>query len=481
MSAQNDPGLKRRDFVRLCAAAPVGASLAMTGPTSAADAPASPRTWREPARDVPVMAEYDVLVCGGGPAGCAAAIAAARLGTKTLLVEKDGYLGGTTVSQLVVPILSTNGVDFQGVWHEWIAALRRRGGVSDLTRYRKTARNVEVEWFEGSVDPEMVKFAWDELLSAAGADILHHVLIAGAILEDGGIRGVLAETRAGRRAILARRVIDSTGDGAVCAAAGVPWEQGAEGKPWAMAVTKNFRVGNIPDFDKVKPGLASGVFGRSIGRRPEALGGIPLYKVNPLDPWDLTRAERDGRAAARRAVESRRKDPKFKDIYLVDTSSHVGVRSSRRIRGIAVATAADAMELRKYPDGIARASWEIDIHTPEAGAANLAPWDTPDYRRRMERTRAGDYFDIRFGCIVAAGVDNLLVAGRCLSAEHIAQAGLRIQQTCQATGQAAGTAAALSLKENVMPRVLDPKKVVEQLAKDRAAVEPAFESLKGLG
>ncbi|MFP4058460.1 MAG: FAD-dependent oxidoreductase [Candidatus Brocadiia bacterium] len=435
------------------------------------------KTVREPEREVPVLGEWDVAVCGGGPAGCAAAIAAARHGARTLLVEQLGFLGGTTVMSLVVPILSTNGVDFQGVWHEWIRALRRRNGVSPLTR----GHPVGAHWLVGSVDPELVKYAWDELLGDAGAGLLHYALVAGAVVEAGRIRGVLVETKAGRRAILARRVVDCTGDGAVCAQAGVPWEQGIDGQKWAMGVGFMWRMGNVPAVAEATPGQGVRGFGRTVGRRPECLGGmVRLLRVDPLDPWHLTRAAQEGRAEVWRRLAAARERPGLEDAYLVDTALYPGVRQSRRIHGLATATGADAMEFRKYPDGVARASWEVDIHSPTHPRAKGVAYDDPAYRPRIEAAKRGDYFDVRYGCLVAQAVDNLLVAGRCLSAEHEAQASLRIQQTCVATGQAAGTAAALSLQARTTPRELDPAALVARLEEDRGSVEPAFDLLRDL-
>ncbi|MFA6293447.1 MAG: FAD-dependent oxidoreductase [Victivallales bacterium] len=462
--------------------------------------------YEEPARSVPVLGHWDVVVCGGGAAGCAAAIAAARLGAKTLLIEKDGYLGGATVSQLVSHVLSTNGVDFQGVWHEWIRALRARGGVCALTG--------SPPHYRSGVDPEKVKYAWDDLLTAAGACQLLHTCCSCAIVEDGVCRGLLVETKGGRRAVFAKRVIDCTADGAVCASAGVPWEQGDGSHPWGQSLTKVFRMGNVrwPECDyapeatesarkAVASAIAHGEYdtpvlanGRGInyGMAPHVHRSVMPYRtemnvfasrvlrINPLDPWDLTRAEREGREQAWQCADAlKRFAPGFEQAYMLDTNAHIGLRDSRRIRGIATAKGEDVMQFRKHPDGIARSSWDIDIWPADSYSAPAVDRESPEYQMRKAKMLGGDYFDIRYGCLVAYGVDNLLVAGRCLSAECMAQASLRIQQTCQSTGQAAGVAAALSLRTDQTPRELDPQAVVAQLNTDRD-VEPAFDSLKTL-
>lgn len=454
----------------------------------------------EPARDVPVLADYDVVVCGGGPAGCAAAIASARLGARTLLVEKYGYLGGAAVAQLVCTVHSTNGADLQGIWHEFMSGLLRRGAVRPFTAQR----------IDTTFDPEQTKYVWDELLSAAGADLLHHVHAAGAVVEQGAVRGVFAETCAGRRAILGRRVIDCTGDGMVAAAAGVPCEQGDGTTPWGMALSKVFRLGNAqwpeadPDPTTVRrvekewaEAVARGEFTlpelastREIAAKLRVrYGALPdyrrevrcmhharIYRVNPLDPWDLTRAEREGREQARQTAQAYcRYMPGFESAYLLDTSHMVGLRASRRLRGLATATAEDVKWLRKYPDGIARCSWPVDIWPADKNQARSSFSSTPEFPAWRDKLLAGDYYDIRYGCLVAQGVDNLLMAGRCVSCDFEAQASLRIQQTCMATGQAAGAVAALSLAAGTVPRLLDPRLVVEQLKKDRAAVAPAFD------
>ncbi len=453
---------------------------------------------------VPVIDDYDVLVCGGGAAGCAAAIGAARHGVRTLLIEKDGYLGGATVSQLVAHILSTNGVDFQGIWHEWARAVKARGGLAGGGLERRPGQ------IRGGVDPEVVKYAWDDLLEANGVDQLLHTWCSTAVVEEDICRGVIVETRAGRAAITAKRVIDCTADGVVCASAGVEWEQGSEKKPWNQALTKVFRMGNVnwpkngyeeEDIEAARNALEKAV-NRGEYDSPVVVNGrvvrystgdwvhrsVPEYRtehnlfpsrilhVNPLDPFEMTRAEREGREQAWQCADFLKRHVKgYENSYLLDTNAHIGLRDSRRIKGIAAATHDDAWNLNKYPDGIARSSWDIDIWPGDSYDAPAVPRDEEYYRERQSRVAEGDWFDIRYGCLVAEGVDNLLVGGRCISAERAAQASLRIQQTCMSTGQAAGTAAALSLKNDKTPRELAPEKVVAQLEKDRD-IEPAFDN-----
>ena len=454
-------------------------------------------TYREPAKDLKVLGHWDVIVAGGGPAGCAAAWAAARRGARTLIVEKSGHLGGQTVDALVCAILSTNGVDFQGVWHDWIRALRRRRGDNELRRKGD-------QMMITTVYPEAVKYAWDDLLSEAGVEFLHHAHVGGAIVEEGVLKGVILDTRAGRQAAFAKRVVDGTGHGIVCHEAGVPWEQGDGTNKWAMALTKVFRLSgmnwdNITYTDEIiaraeaelDAAIARGEFVTPTVKRALKYAQLKLWdmgggrgqimsvlsrvlKVDPLDPWDFTRAEREGRAQAWEGAEAyRRFIPGCENAYLLDTSYQIGVRSTRRVQGLVRLTDDDAWQLRKQSNSIARSSWDIDIWPADSYTKEAVPRDDADYKKRHAKVAAGDYFDIPYGCIVAAGVDNLLMAGQCLSASHVAESSLRIQQTCMATGQAAGTAAAMSIELNVTPRELDPAPLLAQLAKDRD-VEPAY-------
>ncbi len=463
-----------------------------------------------PARELPVLTECDVLVCGGGAAGCAAALGAARHDADVLLTERFGYLGGATVTQWVFHILSTNCVDFQGVWHDWMRAVGARGGVVD---YGIMCQNGNNYLYRSGVDPEVVKYAWDDMLAAAGVRLLHHAWCVNALIEDGVIVGVVIESRAGRQVILAKRVIDATGDGIVCDAAGVPWEQGDGVHPYNQAMTKIYRLGNAQrpesytpqqredlqkklaasnakdEFDSpvVRNGRAiqyavSGAFKSCPSYRRE-LNAVAsrVLEVNPVDPFDFTRAEREGREQARQcAAFAKKYIPGYEDSYLLGTSEHIGLRDSRRIHGVQTVTDDDAVLFRKRPaDGIARSSWDIDIWPGDSYDNPAVPRHTEAYKKRIDALRTGEYFDIPYGCIVAAGIENLFVAGRCISAERQAQASLRIQQTCQSLGEAAGVAAAMSLDAGTLARDVAVDRLRRQLETDRD-VEPAFETVNNV-
>ncbi|HBC88658.1 MAG TPA: hypothetical protein DCZ94_17065 [Lentisphaeria bacterium] len=419
-------------------------------------------------RKIPVLGEYDVIVCGGGPAGCAAAISAARHGAKTLLVEKYGFLGGAAVTQMVGVVLSTNAVDFQGIWNVWANRLKQKNSIAPMVK-SPSHFYPGCSWFRSSLNIETVKQVWDELLDEAGVEILFFAHIYDAVVENKAIKGIAVHTRTGRQFIMGRRIVDATGDAVVCHEAGVEWDRGVKGKLWPQAVslncrtggTKYWRKGNVPRTDAP-----------NTGGRPERLFRKDLLRIDPLDPVAVSAAVRKLR---RKLWHESEKFPA--DKYLVDTSMELGVRTSRIIRGLSRVTDDDAWFCRKASDSIAKSSWEIDIHPPDDGPIPERWFHSRSkvYAERAARIMAGDYFDIPYGCIVASGVDNLVVAGRIVSSGYMAQGSLRIQQTCMSTGEAAGMAAALSINENKTPRKLDPKLVVKKLEQDRERIKPAFD------
>ena len=370
--------------------------------------------------------------------------------------------------------------------------------------------------FRCGVDPEIVKYAWEDLLDAAGCEMLFHSWISKAVVEENAVKGVVAETKSGSFAIFAKRVIDCTGDGLVCALAGADWEQGNGREKWNQSLTKVFRMGNVkwpekpytPEenekyCEEAAEAVENGTFdspivanGRVVGyavaesihkytmvpyRTEMSLVPSRVLKVNPLAPWELSNAEREGRKQAWQSAEFIRTHLRgYENAYLLDSSAHIGVRDSRRIKGIDKVSKNDAESFRKRTDSIARSSWDIDIWPGDSYSKPAVPRGNKDYQKRMEiLAMEGEFFDIPYGSIIAAGLDNLLVAGRCISAEREAQASLRIQQTCQATGEAAGLVAAISINKNLTPAQTPVYEILEELTKIRN-IEPAFECLKNL-
>jgi hypothetical protein len=366
---------------------------------------------------------------------------------------------------------------------------------------RRNSRKYELA---GTWDPEAIKVAWDGLLSEAGVSILHHVHASGVLLEDDAIAGLFLETRAGRVMVRADRVIDCTGDGAVGAHAGVEWAQGDGSHLYALAATKVLRLGNVKNagepiddeqrqaleealrransnHEYTAPEIVSGrvlnyARGRGLalpGHRSEVLLVVSrLLELDPLDAYQVSEAEREGRRRAHEIADFfRRHVPGFEDSYLLDTANDLGIRSSRRLRGRETVTTDDLWSLRKRANGVARASWDIDLWPADSHTRAPVAWDDERYLAWRARVDSGDWYDIPYGALVAAGVKNLLMAGRCISAEHEPESSLRIQQTCMATGQAAGTAAALSLARGERPDELDSQTLLQQLAADRDAVE----------
>ncbi len=322
-----------------------------------------------------------------------------------------------------------------------------------------------------------MKHAWDALVTQAGVELLHFAHVMETLVEAGAVTGVIAATRGGLGALRARRVIDCTGDGVVCDAAGCDWISGVDGKPYAMGVSLGARVGDIPRDRDAIPGQPYRKYGMGRvmpGGHQAFIWAARILETDPLDPWDVTAAVRQGRAEVWDRVQTLRTMPGNENVFLIESAQELGIRSSRRVTGITTVTAEDAWHFRKHPASIARSSWEIDIHSPTDKHRSAVDFDDPRYMARIEQTKQGEYFDIPYGCLVPAGVNGLLTAGRCLSAEHAAQASLRIQQTCMATGEGAGLAAAMSLSEGLEPAALPGEHVAAELQRRRDAVEPAF-------
>lgn len=450
--------------------------------------------YEESARAIPVFDSARVLVAGGGTVGVLAAIAVARAGMDVLLVESFGALGGSATMAQVTPMMSVQmpgAPDCSGISAEIDRRMQALGfGASEGGTV----------WF----DPEMLKFVLEEMALEVGVRLLYHTAVVDALIRDGAICGVIVENKAGRGMIEAQRVIDCTGDGDVCVHAGAGYESGhpqtgrnqpisvryqmagidlARFTAWLATVDPGFScnlpllhtasVWNtawplVPVFRKAfeeglltwEDGLYWQVFG--IPGKPDMLAfNCPeiFEGVNGVDPKDLTQAQVIARKAILRQVRFYRATfPGFENAYVAGVAPMVGIRESRRIACRYRLSDEDVLLRRKFADHVARSNYPVDVHgaqleNRELGglAADPLPW-----------------YEIPFGCLVVADVDNLLVAGRCIGSSFAAQASLRVQPTVRALGEAAGIGAALSLERNVSPACIDGAEVRRIMAANGA-------------
>jgi len=417
--------------------------------------------------------ECDVLVVGAGCAGCIAAMAAARAGADVLLVERNGFLGGTSTA-----VLDT----FYAFYTPGARAVKVVGGAPDLVvdRLREEGALLERPNTFGAglgltYEPEALKRAWDGLVAEAGVRVLLHAVVDEVVMEDSRPRTVVLATKAGRWGVRPRAVVDASGDADVVALAGLPYTLAGRDGP-VQSLTTTFTLANVdagralalPRAEFValmREANRSGAF-----RLPNEAGSVhrtprdgvvfsllvQLFDVDATDPWALSAAEAEGRRqVAEYARFLRARVPGYERATLVSTATRIGVRETRRIQGEYVLTEQDVLSARRFPDAIARCGAPIEDRR--------AGHDT-----RWLYLPEGESYDVPYRCLVPAGAEGLLVAGRCLSATHDAQASARSMGTCMAMGQAAGTAAALSVAADVMPRTLDISSLRARLRADGA-------------
>jgi len=453
------------------------------------------KTIIEKAREIEVIREVDVLIVGGGTAGSVATIASARQGVKTLVAESFGFLGGSVSAGLVTPMMMNhinNEPLNKGIGEEINQRLLKEEWGGHI--YASPTKTNISYW----INPELIKYVLEDMCLEAGAEILYYTHFSEPILDDNKIIGIVIENKLGRNAIFARRVIDATGDADVAFRAGVPCKSGRakDGLNQAMSVrfimgnvnlkkltdfltsidpTNKFGInyplihaaftsnGNLPLNDIAKKAIQEGVLEEDDaeyfqifslpGREGEITFNCPRIsnRVKGTDPFDLTNAQIVGKKKIRRLINFCKKYlPGFENAHLVLTAPMVGVRETRRIEGEYVLTVDDIIKHRKFEDGIARNNYPIDIHKPKKEDEESVIF---------EEISKEDYHEIPYRCLIPKAIDNLLVAGRCISATFEAQSSIRIQPNCRAFGEAAGLASALSIKENVFPRNLDGKKL----------------------
>lgn len=435
------------------------------------------------------MEWYDVIVAGGGPAGVAAAAAAARNGAKALLIEREGYLGGMAANASVpafCPFTDGNEILIDGIGMEILKRLRAVSCESPFFD-SKPDRIQGIDWYP--IDSEALKRVLDEMMAECGCSVLFHTVITGCERgEDGRIREILVHQKGGMRRLRASVLIDCTGDADLTAACGVPCEYGDE-EGLVQAATLCFKIANF-DVDRfmayaretgengnlsvaVSRAKEDGCFpegedkvsGLSIAQEGTAsLNFGHVYGIDPLDAWSVSRAEAEARRKLPRLMDFlRRYVPGAEKAVLVYSGPNIGIRESRRIKGVYTLTGEDYRKRADFEDGIAYYSYPVDIHSPKGETAAEA-----ELLYQSSKYRQGEAYAVPYRCLIQEAIPNLLTAGRTISCDHTMQASVRVMPACFATGEAAGTAAALCKKAGVDPLHMDIGALREQLRRQGA-------------
>ena len=418
----------------------------------------------EAPRALPVAGHSDVLVVGAGPAGIGAALAAARAGAKTQLIESAGCLGGVWTAGMLTKII--DGEKKPGIMKEILAAMMERG--SSVAKQTKGA----------IYDPELMKLVLEEMCVAAGIKIRLHTQLVGAVVDSRNrLTAVVTESKSGRQAWTAERFIDCSGDGDLAAQAGCRFDVGAntdcECQPMSlMALLAGVNTELVPEFIReiggeqaktrfhelmkgagINPSyraptlrhLHSGIF--SLMTNHEY--GVPAYDAAQVsDATIRARAEIHAIVAGLRKIGG-----PWKDVAVVATAEQIGVREGRRVRGRYTVTANDLAAGKKSAEGVCRVTFGIDVHDVWSSSTHPNSTAVMTEVNRFKKLGVKPY-DIPLPALIAADVDGLMVAGRCISGDFIAHASYRVTGNAVPMGEAAGLASAVSLRKGVMPHAL---------------------------
>ena len=415
------------------------------------------------------MKKFDVLVAGGGFAGTAAAISAARGGKKVMLFDKFNAPGGAAGVNLVTPFMPYWTINKErnkreyltgGIFSEIVGKLRELGAMEGDDKF----------------SDEYLKLVLNRMIKEAGVTVLYHAYLKDVEKEGKSIKSVTVSALGQEIKIAADTFIDATGDGVLSYLAGCSFMLGRKGDNLYQPMTLCFRVANVdvgrfyaemPEMQKLyKEKQSSGEI-----RNPReniltfvvpAKGIIHfnttrVVKLNPTDPFDVTEAEFAAREQVFELFDLLKASfSSMKDADLIMTAAGIGVRESRMIEGEHILTANDLKECTKFPDSVARGNYDIDIHNPE-GTGTSHYYFAPE-----------EYYTIPYRSLTVKDADNLLVAGRCISADHEAQASIRIMPICASTGEAAGIAASLAPGGKV--KEVDIKALRERLTASGALI-----------
>jgi glycine/D-amino acid oxidase-like deaminating enzyme len=389
----------------------------------------------QPARELPVFHTADVVVVGGGAAGFGAAVAAARAGAKVALVERYGSLGGLWTNGMVLIVIGTGAREngqfklvTRGLCEEFLKRLEKLGDGAIVCRDPKV--------YQPTIDPEAAKMMMDEMVQEANVDMFFHSWGVDVIQNGNAVQGVVFESKQGRQAILAKVVVDATGDGDVFHQAGATYSQ------ITHALGFVYRLGNCDRIDKARvPADAKPTLGAIEPLKSTRWVGCLGQKGNGLDVRDLSRFEAMHRKAAWEQVQKLRKTPGYEEVFLMQTASQLGVRATRLLEGVVRIDKQGAVSGKVFNDAVAFSGDESLKHPA---------------------------FAIPYGALLPKTIDNVIAAGRCISCAPDLIDRVRLIPVCVVTGQAAGVAAALAAKANQRPREV-PAADIQKVLREQGA------------
>ncbi len=464
--------ISRRNFLQsgttVLAAGSVGLASHAGEPTSATQR--GQKIYVEPERAVPIVEESDVVVCGAGPAGVAAAISAARAGARTRLLEVNGCLGGIWTAGLLCWVLDT--ANKPGLIQEIARALDQRGARSSRGR---------PDW---AYDPEVMKLLLEEMCTAAGVKVQLHTRVAAAACEGDRLSLVLTESKSGRQAWAGKVFVDATGDGDLAALAGCGFDYGRPGSGETQPLSLIAVLTGIVESD-IEPFIGGGPKRAetkdNLLAEMKRAGVVPSYtkptlfriypnlfalmanheyRVCAYDAAQITEATLRARAEVHRLVAALRTlGGAWSGLRIVATAEHIGVREGRRIHGLYTVSTDDLVNGVEHDDAVCRVRFPIDVHSTN-----------PDKDKGImnEGKRAKPY-DVPFRALIARDVKGLLLAGRCISGDFLAHSSYRVTGNAVPMGEAAGVAAALSARAGKLPQEISWEEIRAGLEKIRTA------------
>lgn len=417
------------------------------------------------------MKKYDLIVAGGGLTGVAAAVSAAREGLSVLIVEKEGSFGGAMTNNLVYPFMEYWTTDPETKEKKFLSD----GIFTEMrNRHQKYMSTNHLLNFK----PEYFKFTLDEMIEEAGVDVLFHGMIIDTVCEGREIKAIKIGTKTGVINVESRFFIDATGDGTLFYLAGCDYQLGRVADNLCQPMTTCFRMSGVNTEifkackshlqDLYKKEQAEGkisnpredilVF-KDIGEGILHFNTTRIVKLDPTNPFDVSKAEIEARKqVAEMDSFLKRHSEAFKNSAIINIATEIGVRESRKLKGVHILTENELKNCTKFEDSIALGNYDIDIHNP-SGSGTSHYYFEP-----------GEYYSIPYRSLLPKEYANLLVAGRCISATHEAQASIRIMPICACMGQAAGIAVAVAHKTNRNVHTVDITVVQSKLTENGAAI-----------